>query len=445
MRLVRLGALFGSLMLLVATTVSLVDQRSEIRREQDRDAVAAVVLATDGVESAVERAGALAVVASADTDPADLVRTFDGDPSACVGTGADVRCTGADLVALSAFGTAASRSVEAAGAAVAVVDSSSASVLVVARGSVTAVIQLPTDTLRAAVDEEAVETYGAEIGINVAASDAPTDRIGEPMSIDGDRAVAAILGADIATGSIEIVASVDGGVALGGENPALFGALLALGTVLLALAAWTFLVERRQLERRATTDELTGLANRREFERVTREALLMAERFGTGMCVMLIDLNGFKEINDTYGHQFGDLVLKGCAERLRHAVRDTDVVGRWGGDEFVIMLPGIEDGTAVRNSAERIGGSLAASPVVGDVRVSGSIGAALYPRHGASFEALIRAADEAMYGAKSTGVTHRLADALAAEAEEQTLPLGYHGPERRGRRAGDRSDDISIG
>ena len=190
-------------------------------------------------------------------------------------------------------------------------------------------------------------------------------------------------------------------------------------------------LERRSLERRATTDELTGLVNRREFERLTDDALLSASRFGTGLCVMLIDLNGFKQINDTLGHQFGDLVLEACADRLVNAVRDTDVVGRWGGDEFVILLPGLEDGTAVRRSAERIAGQLGSTPVVGDVSMTGAIGAALYPRHGETLDELVRAADLAMYEAKTSGVSHRLADAVTIDIVGENVHDQYLGPDRR--------------
>jgi diguanylate cyclase (GGDEF)-like protein len=193
---------------------------------------------------------------------------------------------------------------------------------------------------------------------------------------------------------------------------------------------------------RATTDELTGLINRREFERVSDIALDNAEREGAGLCVMVIDLNGFKQINDTLGHQFGDLVLAASSERLVAAVRDSDVVARWGGDEFVILLPTLAERSAVRTSAERIWHSLADNPVVGDTHMTASIGAAIFPRHGTTLDALMRAADVAMYEAKTTGVSHRIADTIATSESmlaDDTGPLQvievitdeYAGPDRR--------------
>ena len=393
---------------------------------------AAVLVADQSVESTITRAAAVASLANELTDPADLAGSFGADVSACISTPDDQRCTDVDLFALSGFGEAAAVSAQRDAPAL-VVDETTDSLLLVDRPGVTAAMRLPTTVL---IDERAAATiaeYGAVVGIALSAEPAGDDERAGPLTVDGQRIVTDTLALPGDGGSVRVRASVADDVGLSGDGAGGYLILLALGTLLMGLAAWTFLLDRRTLERRATTDELTGLVNRREFERVTDETLLAADRFSTGVCLMLIDLNGFKQINDTLGHQFGDLVLQAAADRLKSAVRDTDVVGRWGGDEFVILLPGIEDGTGVRASAERIGRSLASTSIVGDVTVTAAIGAALFPRHGRTLDELISAADIAMYSAKSTGVTHRLADVHAVElaAEELRTSAGYDGPDRR--------------
>jgi diguanylate cyclase (GGDEF)-like protein len=432
MRLLRLGALVGSVVLLVAMSVSLVNKRTQLRDEQDARVVATALVVEQSVESTVARAAVVVDVANELTDPSQLVRSFADDVAACVVTDGARDCTDPGSFEASVFDPAATKS-EQRGAPVFAIDDATGSVLVVSRDSVTRALLLPTSAL---IDERAatsIAEYGVDVDISL--SGAPADGVdrADPITVGERRTVAESVGLPGEGGSVRIVASTLDDAGFVGDDLALYAVLLTLGTVLLALAGWTFLLDRRALERRATTDELTGLVNRREFERVAEETLLAADRFENGICVMLIDLNGFKQINDTLGHQFGDLVLKEVAERLRSAVRDTDVVARWGGDEFVILLPGIEDGTGVRAAAERIGRSLAETPVVRDVSITGAIGAALFPRHGLELGELLSAADVAMYSAKSAGVTHRLADVHAVELaeEELTTSSGYRGPDRR--------------
>jgi diguanylate cyclase (GGDEF)-like protein len=447
MRLLRLGALVGSVMLLAATTVSMVNERAQLRGEQNTRVVATVELADQSIEGAILRALAVAEVATVDTDPVDLTASFGAGSTACVADGEVERCSGAALGATAAFGDAAGDSL-ARGRAVIVVDDATESALVVSRNEDrTVALQLPVDALIGTALQTSIEENDAELEVELStlpAASGDTVRVG-PDAADGRLVVVDTLGLPDDGGSVIVTASVADDVGLLGDGAGRYLLLLGLGTVLLALAGWTFLLDRRSLERRATTDELTGLVNRREFERVSDESLLAADRFSTGVCLMLIDLNGFKQINDTLGHQFGDLVLKAAAERLRSAVRDTDVVGRWGGDEFVILLPGIEDGTGVRASAERIGRTLAETPIVGDVSVTAAIGAALFPRHGRSLGDLISAADVAMYSAKTTGVTHRLADIHAVQlaADELRTSSGYQGPDRRRHPAGSGPADSS--
>ncbi|MGK0276236.1 MAG: diguanylate cyclase (GGDEF)-like protein [Ilumatobacter sp.] len=411
MGLIRVGALVASLMLLAATLVALVDHRSDLLGEQDARVLSAATAATNSVQNTVLRARAVVEVSNADTSPEELLATFDASAEACVGT----RCSGPDLAALSTFDSAASKSLPS----IAVVDRMSNSILVVARTpTATASIQLPLDAVVGALASQWIAELDVDVNVDVDSSDP-----GQPQDVSGvanessESVVIAQISESFDGGSLLVRARVESNVGWGADTPGPYVVVLGLGTILVVLAGWTFLAERRNLERRATTDELTGLANRREFERLSEEAIEMAGRFGTGLCIMLIDLNGFKQINDTRGHQFGDRVLKACAERLVDALRDTDLVARWGGDEFVVILPGLVEANAVRNSAERIAASMSSAPMAGDVSVSGSIGAALYPRHGSTFHELMQAADVAMYEAKTTGVVHRLAATVEADME----------------------------
>ena len=433
MRLIRIGALVGSVILLVATTVSMVNKRAEQRAEQNARAVATVFMGDVAVNDAIVRAMAVVDVATAETELEAMTRTFADTAEACITVDGSARCTGPDLGASSALGGAIAASVESGGAVV-VVDDATKSLLVVSHGEVTTVLRLPVDELLGPLVESAVERNEATIAV-AASSDIigrDLDRIG-PTTTDGRLVVIDTLALPGDGGSVRVTTSIADEAGFVGDGLGMYLLLVGLGALLLALAGWTFLLDRRNLEQRATTDDLTGLPNRREFERQTEEALLAAARFNTGACMMLIDLNGFKQINDTRGHQFGDLVLRAVAKRLREAVRDTDVVGRWGGDEFVILLPSLQDASAVRNSAERIGAQLAGKPIADDVTVTASIGAALFPRHGATLDDLVRAADEAMYGAKTSGVTHRLADPLNSDfgPEATADPSRYRGPDRR--------------
>jgi diguanylate cyclase (GGDEF)-like protein len=410
-RFVRLAAFVVSMVLIAATMLSLVARRAELYAEQEATVATVTVGAADVIDATLQGARAAVETATADTDPEALAALFDGADACVAAAGGKRLCTGPDLVEIAA--SARVGKTGGAGTSIAFADETLGSVLVVAEGGTTVALQFPAGELLAGSGLAGL----ADLVVEVSDDDAATT-FDEPEDGNGELTAVVDVGDPLDAGTVKVTASVESGVALLADAPARYGTWLALGTVLLAVVAWTLFAERRSLERRATTDELTGLLNRREFERQADEALLVASRLDTGLCVMLIDLNGFKEINDTYGHQQGDVALRGCADRLVAAVRDTDVVGRWGGDEFVILLPGLDERTAVRNRAERIAEALSELPVVGEIRVSGSIGAAMYPRHGRDFDELVRAADVAMYGAKTTGVPFRIADVLADELAE---------------------------
>ncbi len=163
------------------------------------------------------------------------------------------------------------------------------------------------------------------------------------------------------------------------------------------------------LEQLAYFDHLTGLPNSPLFRDRTRQALLHAQREGCSMVVLYLDLDGFKAINDSLGHEAGDHLLVETAKRISRSVRKEDTVSRLSGDEFAILLANIPDLTTAeetsRNIAEKILDRLQQPiEIDGDpVTVSASIGIALYPVDGDSAEQLLRAADTAMYLAKSSG------------------------------------------
>lgn len=396
-------------MLLVATLVALIDHRSELSSEQDARVQSAAAAATNSIHDNILKARAVLRVSTADTSPDELLATFGETVEACVAT----RCSGPDLAALSAFGSAAAQPLPT----VAVIDTASNSVLIVARTpTFTSSIQLPLDAAVGALALQWIGELEVDVNVQPSNSEQPQDVSGIAAS-PGERVVNTVISESLDDGSLMVRVSAESNVSWGADTPTPYVVVLGLGAILVALAGWTFLAERRNLERRATTDELTGLANRSEFERQSEAAIEMAARLGTGLCIMLIDLNGFKQINDTRGHQFGDRVLKACADRLVEALRDTDLVARWGGDEFVVILPGLVEANAVRQSAERIAAAMGSAPMEADVSVGGSIGAALFPRHGANFQELMQAADVAMYEAKTTGVVHRLASTVDAETD----------------------------
>jgi diguanylate cyclase (GGDEF)-like protein len=129
---------------------------------------------------------------------------------------------------------------------------------------------------------------------------------------------------------------------------------------------------------------------------------------GTRAAVMLLDLNGFKQVNDTAGHQAGDVLLQQVSKRLLGSVRDNDVVARLGGDEFAILLTRDPDATAAEHVAERIVDRLRTPFEIDGVQVQigGSVGIALFPDDATEYDALIRAADVAMYEAKRDTKVH---------------------------------------
>ena len=155
----------------------------------------------------------------------------------------------------------------------------------------------------------------------------------------------------------------------------------------------------------ARHDALTGLPNRLVAEERVVQAISQADRTQSKVALLLLDLDNFKRINDSLGHASGDAVLKAAAERLREFARDTDLVSRHGGDEFLIALPQVADADAARAAAERLIEGFASPCMVHGHAVSAmfSLGISLYPDDGRDFATLLKNADIAMYQAKSAG------------------------------------------
>jgi diguanylate cyclase (GGDEF)-like protein/PAS domain S-box-containing protein len=202
-----------------------------------------------------------------------------------------------------------------------------------------------------------------------------------------------------------------------------------LATVIGVIASqFAQFVERKRgeeaLRHQALHDALTGLPNRTLFHDRVAQALEHAQRGGERLAVLVMDLDSFKDVNDTLGHQCGDVLLQEVAGRLEEGVRACDTVARLGGDEFGFLLTDVDrSGTAAL--IERIQATLADPFTVQDRlhQVEASVGVALHPEHGQDVDQLLQLADVAMYAAKRTGTGCAFADTGEDHAEHDAAPL----------------------
>lgn len=161
----------------------------------------------------------------------------------------------------------------------------------------------------------------------------------------------------------------------------------------------------KRLEELATTDGMTGLLNKRTLMEEAQRRLKSAERFRKPVSLLVTDIDHFKRVNDTYGHDVGDVVIKGMGELLKRVKRDTDIVARFGGEEFVIVCEETDE-TGARNLAERIRKELEGTTFqteLGPLKVTCSIGVATFPAAGQNWQTLFKATDEALYVSKRGG------------------------------------------
>lgn len=169
-------------------------------------------------------------------------------------------------------------------------------------------------------------------------------------------------------------------------------------------------IERKHQERKLTYlahhDPLTQLANRTAFNERLEQCIQVARQGGARCAVMFLDLDGFKQVNDTYGHEAGDTVLCETSRRIQASVREEDLVARLGGDEFGVLLAEVTDPAVAARVAQRILDITSLPVLIRDelaTSLQASLGIALYPDSGQTPDALLRAADSAMYAAKAKG------------------------------------------
>lgn len=177
------------------------------------------------------------------------------------------------------------------------------------------------------------------------------------------------------------------------------------GTLAMAISNARLFTELAKKETEAATDELTGLYMRREFLKQARLALASAATKKESCSLLMIDLDHFKQKNDTYGHLTGDLVLQETAHRLTQTFRQNDLLGRYGGEEFILFLPGMSKQKAAE-LADRMRENVAAKSIrtpQGDLKQTISVGLAGFPMDGTTLESLIEKADKALYQAKEGG------------------------------------------
>jgi len=175
------------------------------------------------------------------------------------------------------------------------------------------------------------------------------------------------------------------------------------------VALFSDITEKKESEeliwRQANFDSLTGLPNRDMFRNILKQEIMRSHRDGLSLALLLLDLDLFKEVNDTLGHDVGDTLLQEATRRISECVRESDTVARLGGDEFVVVLPNLSDAAHVEDVASKISACLAEPYHLGNevVYVSASTGITLYPNDASNIDTLMKNADQAMYVAKKKG------------------------------------------
>jgi diguanylate cyclase (GGDEF)-like protein len=214
-----------------------------------------------------------------------------------------------------------------------------------------------------------------------------------------------------------------------------FGLLLVWASIMAVVAGASQRLRRQAAEKeeQALSDDLTGLPNRTMFSSLVERTISSNSRRKRMGVVMLMDLDRFKDVNDTLGHHNGDLLLQRIGSRLHSVLRETETVARLGGDEFAILLPEVADRQSVVPVVRRVLKVLEEPVVVGGLALQceGSVGIAVFPEHGRTVDSVMRAADVAMYMAKENRSGYEFYDAKRHEHRHDAGRLALIGELRR--------------
>lgn len=268
--------------------------------------------------------------------------------------------------------------------------------------------------LRQVIVESVVEATGASGGA--------LEQAGERVVAGDPEAGPERLELPLASGTLSFGLLVLAGAGFGDDARETAASLAGQAVIALENARLHAIVERQAL-----VDGLTGLANRRRSDEMLRLELSRAARLAAPLALVLVDVDRFKSVNDRYGHPVGDAVLRDVAALLADTVREIDVAGRWGGEEFALVLPGT-DLTGAARLAERIRASLARRPIVADdgteLFVTASLGVAAFPDQATEGE-LISAADGALYEAKRSGRNRVVAAGAVQPTASRQSEIGH--------------------
>jgi diguanylate cyclase (GGDEF)-like protein len=372
---------------------SWIARRADERDDRHRGLELAASVAAVRVDAAVNRAATTLAFAGDDVDVDRLADAIgvpvcrEGVRSGCAQPGGPTTAESAEAFRdpaterAATLAAAASRDAGRAAAAVVAADSTSIGTAIVV------VVQLPRS--------RTVAVLPIEPGLVVLGAASPYE----------GRSVSAPLTTDFANGAWSTLAVSDDDIAPAAGLTWLTTLEVIAGALVTIVALAAMTRDLRRLRRRATIDALTGLPNRAEFERRAGRRLSDLGRDGRGACLIVVDLDGFKSINDSAGHAAGDKVLAEAGRRLAAAVRSTDLVGRWGGDEFVLLLVGVSDPLAIPDRTAAISACLKDLASDPSMRLTASVGAAAFPLQGRDLGTLLELADRAMYDDKRRPAT----------------------------------------